>query len=104
MIFPDPSKQDRAELRELQRQAGSRLNIMDDVISSIKLRLDGHSAKISLLENKGSAQELNALNAKLEALELWKAQIMTLLTENGASGRPRLSATGRGLKKFYSQR
>ena len=103
MIFPDPSKQDRAELREMIRQAGSRLNVMDDVIASVKLRLDGHSAKISLLENKGSAQELNDLNAKLEALELWKAQIMTLLTENGTTGRPKLTPTGRRVKAFYGR-
>jgi len=104
-----PTEKEKAEA---MRKIGLRLNLIDESVAEsfkkvksdvdeLNKRLDALSAKMSLLGNSGSLKEVTALQGELDALKLWKADIMRLLTQESTAGRPKLSTAGRWLKKKF---
>lgn len=47
--------------------------------------------------------DVSALEKRMVVLETWHAQLHTLLTERGNTGKDKLSRTGNALSKFYNK-
>jgi len=47
--------------------------------------------------------DLTALEQRMAVLDTWRAQLHTLLTERGNTGKEKLSKTGNSLAKFYGR-
>lgn len=113
ILFPDTKAEQIKELTELQRIAGSRLNLTDERIVAHTSRMDSLTDQIDALHETvsiikkasppNSAEVVKMFEERVTALELWKVQIMGLLTEQTSAGRPRLTRTGKGLKAFYGK-
>lgn len=112
-IWPDRKEEQIKELFELQRIEGSRMNQTDDRIKAHTSRMDSLTDQINALQETisvlkkasppGVSDTVKMFEERVTALELWKVQIMGLLTEQTSAGRPRLTRTGKGLKAFYGK-
>ena len=98
-------------LAEQIRNAGSRLTALDlwaesvdKQFSALERRLNSCESNISIRSESSLQEAYNAykaLQAKVDALELWKSQIMQLLTEPNAQGKTKLSRFGNSVRKRF---
>jgi len=107
---------DTIEREQLKHLIESNKQLLEEMKSEKRLRTEIaaiqtlHDQQLAKLNERvkafgelgvGDVKSFGEAQRKLEALELWKAELMRMLTETSAAGRPKLNATGRWLKKKF---
>jgi esterase/lipase len=104
-FFERHTSQDIQELKDLIQTGGARLNSIEKSMELLADEFKDLESALSVLkmrqDNVVDDKKINTFISKMEALELWKGEMMRLLTSETNAGRPKLSSHGQWLKKRF---